>query len=489
MTRIDPSSGARLSKVSGRWTARRTAAAVLGATGLLLSLACTRGPEEDRTQRTGPAPPVEAVPARTGSLPLEEELGGIVRARNQVAIRPEISASVVKVAVRNGDSVAAGQELVRLDDRVLGEQLRRAQADLRVAEANASEARARAEEVRARVVRTRALADSGLTSTLDLETLEAQLDAVEAGAVQAEAGVEQARATVAERRSALAKTVVTAPVAGRVGQRDVEVGMLVGPSSTLFLIGDFDELIVEAPLTQEMLRQVREGTPVEIEARGASGPPLRASISRISPFLEAVSFSTTAEIDVTGDAGGLRPGMFVTVRVLYGESEPATLVPASALWEEPLTGDATVFVIEDAAGLSESTTPGGEVPAEPRTATRRRVQVLAVGRGLVGVRGVDAGEWVVTLGQHLLQQSLEESGGESVPARVRPTSWPQVLALQSLQREDLLERFLAKQRAVARALGAKLPESTAEVDEALRATATGPSPAAAQTTAAGRSER
>ena len=60
-------------------------------------------------------PAVEALPARVGTLPLFEDLSGMVRARNQVVIHPEISASVEEVLVRNGDSVTRGQVLVRLE--------------------------------------------------------------------------------------------------------------------------------------------------------------------------------------------------------------------------------------------------------------------------------------------------------------------------------------------------------------------------------------
>jgi RND family efflux transporter MFP subunit len=422
---------------------------------------------------------VEAVTARSGSLPLEEELSGVVRAGNQVAIRPEIGGTVVQVLVRNGDAVAAGQPLVRLDDETLAEQLRRAEADERLAAATAAEARARVAEVRARVVRARSLADEELISSLEVETLEAQLDAAVAGADQAEARVEQARATAQERRSALSKATVVAPVAGRVGQRDVEVGMVVGPSTTLFLLGDFDELIVEVPLTQEMLHDIEEGTAVEIALPGAGGAPLLAEISRISPFLEVESFSTTAEIDVPGGAEGLRPGMFVTTRVLYGASVPATLVPASVIWEDPRTGNTVAFVVEEGEGLQEPPAHGGEIPETPRRIAARPVEVLAEGRGRVGIRGVREGEWVVTLGQHLLQERLDASGGSEVNARVRPTTWAHVLEMEGLQREDLLERFLAKQRAVAGAFGADMPEHPARVDEALGAAGAGRAPSRA----------
>ena len=451
---------------SGIWPAAVGRAA---AAGLLLLMACSGGGPGELGEVAPPA--VEAVPARAGSLPLEEELSGVVRARNQVAIRPEINAAVMEVLVRDGDAVTPGQPLVRLDDEALSDRLRIADAELRVAEANAVEAGARISELRAQVVRSRALAAEGLTSELELETYEAQLDALEAAAGQAAAQVEQAQATVQERRSALTKATIRAPVAGAVGRRDVEVGMVVNPASLLFVVGDLDELVVEVSLTQGMLDHIEPGTPVAIDGRGPETEPVTAAISRISPFLETESFSTTAEIDLPATTAGFRPGMFVEVRVLIGRSTPATLVPASAIWENPLTGDRVVFVVVNDDGLIEPEAPSDEIPDRPRSVEMRPVEVLAEGRGTVGIRGADEGEWVVTLGQHLLQERRDTAGGSAVTARVRPTSWSRVLELAGLQREDLLAQFLAKQRVVARALGADLPESTAQVDEAMRAAA------------------
>jgi len=432
-------------------------------------------------------PAVEAVPARAGGLPLEEELTGVVRARNQVAIRPEIEATVVEVLVRDGAAVLRGEPLVRLDAERLREQLRQAEANVRLAEASAAEARARVAEVRAQETRARALAGEDLVSELDLEMLEAQLAAARAQADQADARVEQARATAAERRSALARTVVRAPVSGRVGRREVEAGMLVDPSSVLFLIGGLDDLVVETPLTEAMLAHVAPGTPVRVAARGL-GAPLPATVSRISPFLEPGSFSTRAEIDLA-DPGGLLPGTPVTVKVLYGQSESATLLPASALWEDPRTGRRGVFVVTETAGLREAVAPVGaplgELPADPRRVEFRRVELLAEGAGVVGVEGIEPGAWVVTVGQHLLGRDEGPEGpagdGEERPAvaRVRATSWQRVLSLQGLQREDLLRGFVEKQRRVAEALGAELPESEAAVDEVMRETAA-PGAAAAE---------
>jgi RND family efflux transporter MFP subunit len=398
---------------------------------------------------------------------LFEELSGLVRARNQVAIHPEISGSVIEVLVRNGDNVSRGQALVRIDNSRQLEQLRQAEAGLMMAEATAAEARAREAEVRAQAVRLSALADRGLISDLELETREAQLAAATAQAAQADARVGQALATVAERRSELGKTVVRAPVAGSVGQRAVEVGMVVNSSSMLFLLGDFDDLLVEVPLTQAMLSHIDDGTPVEIDARDTDGGALRAAVSRISPFLEQSSFSTTAEIDLPPGDRSLRPGMFVTVRVLRGESELATLVPTSAVWEDPRTGMSLVYVVEETDGLEEAGAPEAEISNTARRVSVRTVHLLAEGQGRSGVDGVLDGEWVVTLGQHLLHEQLQATGSDVATARVRTTSWQRVLELQGLQREDLLEGFLSKQQRIAEVLGADLPNDPEVVENLL----------------------
>jgi hypothetical protein len=124
------------------------------------------------------------------------------------------------------------------------------------------------------------------------------------------------------------------------------------------------------------------------------------------------------------------------------------------LWEDPQSGVRGVFVVR----LDGAPPPVDELSAQPYTVELRSVDVLAEGRGTVGVAGVDEGEWVVTVGQHLLGRT---GGREASSARVRATSWQRVLELQSLQREDLLDGFLAEQRRVAAERGA-VPPSSAE---------------------------
>jgi RND family efflux transporter MFP subunit len=413
---------------------------------LLFAVGC--GGSETPAPSAGPPPSVEAVQARAGALPLVERLSGVARAANQVELRPEIAGVVEAVLVRSGDPVRAGQPLVRLRDDTQREQVAQAEAALRLAEASAREADARRGELEAQVVRTRTLASQELVSALELETREAQLVALEAAAAQERARVEQARATLEERRAALARTVVRAPVSGRVGRRLVETGARVDSGTLLFVLGSLDRLIVEIPLTEGMLAYLEEGQPARLTSRAMGETVLEATLSRIPPVLAEGSFSTIGEIDVLNEGAPLRPGMFVNVEIFYGESRTATLVPTGAVWEDPRTGDRSVFVVRPAPDDARSLESATALSERPLPVERRPVDVVAEGRDSIGISGVEQGEWIVTVGQHL----LAEEGVET--ARVRPTTWERVVSLQSLQREDLLRGFLEKQRRIAEERGA-----------------------------------
>jgi RND family efflux transporter MFP subunit len=276
---------------------------------------------------------------------------------------------------------------------------------------------------------------------------------------------------VDERRSALEKTFVRAPVSGRVGGRNAEIGMLVDSDTVLFRIGNLERVIVEVPLTEGMLARVREGDPVLVASRGQGGEALEARLTRISPFLRDESFTSEGEIDIDNSAGQLRPGMFVSVDILFGRSDEATLLPTSAVWEDPRTGERGVFVVEGGPTLTTPAAPTRDNPDQAHAVRFRPVEVLASGRGRMGVRGVEANEWVVIAGQHLLRRRMQDAAAGSeqdlTEARIRPTTWKRVTSLQDLQREDLLAGFLEKQRRVARALGAEIPESESVVQKLL----------------------
>ncbi len=185
-----------------------------------------------------------------------------------------------------------------------------------------------------------------------------------------------------------------------------------------------------------------EGTPVVIETRGADGPALAGRGSRASRrFSRPRASARPRRSTCPGAAADLRPGMFVTVRLLYGASAQATLIPASALWEDPRTGDSTVFVVEEAAGLVEPDVPGAEIPA--RAAAGRPATGGGAGRG-PGSGGRARGRRGRVGGDPRPAPAPGEPRGGPAVSRPRPACGPPrwdagPRACESLQREDLLE--------------------------------------------------
>jgi multidrug efflux pump subunit AcrA (membrane-fusion protein) len=177
--------------------------------------------------------------------------------------------------------------------------------------------------------------------------------------------------------------------------------------------------------------------------------PIEARVSRISPFLHPVTRTTTADIDVEQPDSALLPGMFVTVDVLYGESELAALVPNNALYRDPRDGREGVWL----AAVDEGTRALETAASAPRRASLDPagpvhiefvpMDVIARGRLASAVSGLEPGQWVVTVGHHLL------SDDDTDVAVVQPTPWEHIMRLQQVQTRDLIDLVRRKQEELA----------------------------------------
>jgi RND family efflux transporter MFP subunit len=383
-------------------------------------------------------------------------MSGTVEAQNQVAIYPEIDAPVEAVIAQNGDDMEEGDPLVRLRDDQYQERVRQAEASLRIARADAKSARADLEELRSQLNRTERLADQEFESQQQLESLRAQVEQAEAQVERAEAQVQQAQATLGERKADLRRTVVRAPITGRVGNRNVQGGQRVDPNTQLYTMGNLGSVRITVPVSDRMMGRIEEGQTARITAPSLDDTTIVADVSRVSPFVSSGSYSAEAEIDVANPDGLLRAGMFVQVDVAYAESQRAPLVPFSALYEDPTTGRRGLFVAPtlgtevpvEMPDSEDSGSEGADTPpplTQPTPTRFREVEIVAEGAQTAGIRGIEPGDWVITVGQNLLSTSPDER----VDARVRPMSWARLMTLQRLQDTDLLQRVLDRQQEMA----------------------------------------
>ncbi len=402
--------------------------------------ACGSGDENNFNSNNRVIPSVEAVQAQFGSLPLEERLSGIVRAGNQVAIHPRINSPIVEVYAQNGDYVQQGDPLVRLEDYEYRERLEQSRASLRINEAQMRQAEASLNEARNELRRQQTLAERDLISEVELERAELQVQSAEATLELTQAQVDQARSTMAERQDELNRTIIRSPISGIVGGRNAEVGMQANNNTLLFTVGDVDNTKVIVSLTENMVRNISIGQTAVIFSETIGDTLLYGEVARISPFLSQGSFSTQGEIDIPNDSGLLMPGMFVTVDILYGESEQATIVPISAIYQHPRTGEQGIYVAPffgtEMEPITEVDSDNPPPLSDPTELEFRRVQIIAKGRETVGVVGVNSGDWIVTVGQGLLV------GSDDNRVRIRAATWDRIITMQRTQPQDLLERIM-----------------------------------------------
>ncbi|MEX2395476.1 MAG: efflux RND transporter periplasmic adaptor subunit, partial [Balneolales bacterium] len=313
---------------------------------LLFFSACGTGDNSDdqNDEELSRAPTVEVLRAGYGSLPLEERLTGVVSARNQTEIYPEITAPVTEVYVNNGDPVKKGDPLVKLRDTEFRERLNQAESGYEIAQARERQALTSLNQLEVRLNRVSTLADRQMESASELEQVQAEVESAKANLALVRAQKNQAASIVEEQRSALDNTMVRATTDGVVGLRNAEIGQQVSSSTRLFEIGDTDNVKIQVVLTERMTGYIEIGQTANLTVASTQDTVVQASITRISPFLNPISHTTQADIEVSNEGGVLRPGMYVSVDILYGESQQATLVPNNALYDHPREGMLGVYV-------------------------------------------------------------------------------------------------------------------------------------------------
>src|SRR5690625_4703407 len=407
---------------------------------VLFSYSCTgEGSGGGPPERVIPA--VEIVQAQYGALPLEERLNGVVTARNQVDIYSDVSAPIEAIYVETGAYVEEGTPLLRLRNTEFQERLRQAEASLRINIAQRRQAEAALGDVESELRRERVLAERNLSSDLEIERLEARLESAAASLELANAQIEQAQSAVDEQRFALDRTIIRSPISGTLGQKNAELGMMVNTNTRLFTIGDLTRSKVTINLTERMLSYITTGQTVEITSENLPDTVLTAQITRISPFLGQGNFSTEAEIEIYSLESLLLPGMIVTVDGFYGDSEEATLVPLSEIYTKHQSGEMGIYVatsvgmepeiLQDLDGEENSSNL-----SNPTDVEFIPIQIIARGRDAAGVTGIRSGDWVVTVGQNLIDRD------DSEVARVRPVTWDSIVQMQQLQPQDLLREIM-----------------------------------------------
>jgi multidrug efflux pump subunit AcrA (membrane-fusion protein) len=349
----------------------------------LLSAGC-QNLDEHPVAASGESVAVATEIATPGSVAESYQAVGTVSSKASAVLSSRTMGRVLAVHVREGDRVRAGQLVVEIDARDVMAQASKAAAGRTEAEQSreevdrsitaaeqslaADEAQARLAKVTferfAQLLERRAVSRQEYdeaearyrVAAARVESAKASVAAIRArrGAVQAR--IAQAGADVESASVAVSYQRVTAPFAGIVTRRLVEVGTMASPGMPLLTVEDERVYRLEAGVEEAFAGRLTLGAVVPVTVPALGELRLEGRVGEIVPAADPASRSVMVKIDLPA-AVGLRSGMYGRAEFARGERSTLT-VPKAALVEQGQL--VSVFVVENGEAHLRVVTLGKE---------------------------------------------------------------------------------------------------------------------------------
>lgn len=257
--------------------------------------------------------------AKIGTRPMVERLGisGELQPITRVVIRAREAGKIVEMNVRDGDTVQAGELLLRFETDELQSTLLLRQSDRDAAEAELMLAMQA-------LTRTEQLALKNIASA-------EQLDKAKSDAAVKTARLQSLSAQADIARLALRNAEIRAPFGGTVTRRLAEAGSRVGADGELLTLVDTGVLEAKVLVATRDVPRVARGQTAELEIDGLGGQILKGTVDRISPVAEDGTRFVAVYLRLANRDGRLWGGMFASGSILLREKNDALVVPAIAL--------------------------------------------------------------------------------------------------------------------------------------------------------------
>jgi len=289
---------------------------------------------------------------------------GSLRALQGVNVSSEVAGKVGRVYIQSGQQVKKGALLLELHHADADAQLRALEADAKLAELRFARDKA---QLKARAI-SRAAFDVSA------------------------AGRERAVAAVQQQRALIAKKLITAPFAGRLGIVSINPGAYVNPGDVISSLENTESLFVDFHLPQKELGGVSPGQLLHIRSDAWPDRVFDGEVTAINAAVDSATRNVRIEgrVDKTANTDGqLSPGMFVTLSVDRGEVQHHLTLPQTAVSYNAY--GATVFV---------ATKDKNSKKAKPELVAQQEFVQLGARRGdqVAILSGINDGDMIVTSG-------------------------------------------------------------------------------------------
>ena len=302
--------------------------------------------------------PVETAQVITGDISAYFSGTASLEAEEETGVVAKVGGVVEEIFVEEGDDVAVGQVLARLDDEKIAVQVEQAMANLQKLE----NVYKRSEE----------LFNKKLISVEEFQ--------------QAKYDYEHQKAAYDLAKLDLQYTSIRSPIAGVVAERLVKVGNMVLANQVTFRVTGFDPLLAVLHVPERQMGKLKVGHPASLKVDAVPGGAFRGRIERISPVVDPSTGTMKVTVEVRDPSRSLKPGMFARVNITHDVHASALLVPKDAIISEDR--ESSVFVVRDS------------------TAYRQIVETGYVNTSHIEVlMGLEEGDTVVTAGKGSLKDS------------------------------------------------------------------------------------
>ena len=307
-------------------------------------------------------------PTKVSSIRATEEIWqdqrhtvGSLAAVQGVMLSNELAGTVQSITFESGTRVKQGDLLVQLD-------VTNDQAQLRGLEAQATLARINFD-------RAQSLRNSSTNAQSDLDAAQAQY--------------QQAQAAVDTLKANIAKKTITAPFAGQLGLRQVNLGQYLAVGTAIVTLQALDPIYVNFSMPQQSVVDLTLQQQVQVGIDAYPGETFVGTVNAINAKVDDATRNLAVQATLSNAAGKLKPGMFCSVDALLPRQNKLITLPQSAIVYNPY-GNA-VYVVEKSTEAAEA----GSLIA------RQRFVQLGETRGdqVAVLKGVQAGDEVVTSGQ------------------------------------------------------------------------------------------
>jgi len=268
---------------------------------------------------------------------------GEIQARTRINIGTSVAGEIKVLHVKDGQDVKAGDLLVTIDQERLKQQLSQVAAILEAAGKDAARLEATMHRARETAGRMEALFHQGLVSDEDYRQAQLARESAELAFQSGVANVAQNRSNVAAMRDSYGKTVIKAPMAGRVTALKAEQGetAIPGtsnlPGATLMVISDMSEIVAEIKVNESEVVRLQPDQVAQVIVESLPGRVFQGKVYEIASAAEksgqdANMYRVKVALDMASQGiEQLRPGMSTRAVILTDEKRDILRVPLQSV--------------------------------------------------------------------------------------------------------------------------------------------------------------